>query len=209
MQNPGQQVAMAPRKLFLALEFQRWLQGIVFILSGEVWAKIMHACICGSEVMSCFIHQYKKFACPWLLLQMPCLFLTYKIRCVLVWYFKYSWFFCGHPFSICFVNSSIWLVYRHPLTHATVMFQKVRHKSELNMHMVNYIYMFLKQSPVAIQAPKMLKFHSLTTYCLGYCLEVLCCHLCLSWLSFPQGKEVITRFKKKNYFNFCYFLIIV
>jgi hypothetical protein len=58
------------------------------------------------------------------------------------------------------------------------------------------MYMFLKQSPVEIQAPNMLKLHSMTTYCLCYCLEVLFCHLCLCWLSFPQRKEVITCFKK-------------
>jgi hypothetical protein len=70
------------------------------------------------------------------------------------------------------------------------------------------IYMFLKQSPVEIQAPNMLKLHSMTTYCLCYCLEVLFCHLCLSWLSFPQGKEFIIHFKK-SYFNFCCLFMII
>jgi 5-methylcytosine-specific restriction endonuclease McrA len=194
------------------LEFQRWLQGIVFILSGEVWAKITHACILGNEAMPCFKHQYtgltkKKFACHWLLLWMLCLFLTYKIRCVLFCYFKYSWFFCGHPFSVYFVNSSIWLVYIHPLTHATVMFQKVWHKSELNIHMVNYIYVSETESSWNSSSQK-LKLHSMTTYCLGYCLEVLFCHLCLSWLSLPQGEEVITRLKKDYFCSSCFLMIV-
>lgn len=81
------------------------------------------------------------------ILPVPCCFykihafsFTYKTRSVLVCYFKYSWYLCGHLFSICFVNSSVWLVYRPPLSHVAVMFQKVWHKSELKMHKVNYIY---------------------------------------------------------------------
>lgn len=73
------------------LVFQKWLQGNVFILTGEVWAKITHAFLvmrlCHISNTSILDWQKKILPIPGCFYKCHAFSFTYEIRSVLVCYF--------------------------------------------------------------------------------------------------------------------------